>query len=386
MTGKRILFYVPGMDVINNGVYYSQVFGLARYAKALGAECLVVYSTMNDREYRDFEMEGVCLIHCPDEVDYVPLPFIPKKYQRTIEPVIQKLRDFKPTHIYIRDPYSGVAGLSLAKELKAKVVFSRRGAGMSAGKHSVKDYIKEGISRFFVWRIFRRTDHLNTVSDYLRQCERRWYKKDISVLPCCIMKEKLIEASQSEKDACRKELNIPLDAKVVAYSGGMSHYQCIDEILMLMKEMYDSDNTLLFMLLTQDQEVLKDKLEKIGLPKECYRTRSCKPTEVATYLQSADVAVILRHDDMENRVASPVKIGEYLSSGLGIVASPWIGDVGEMLKSKPFAFIFDKNSVAEEVVQFTNAMTEAKRVAARNFAMQYYTYEGNRDVVLEMFN
>lgn len=385
MKNKRILFYVPGMDVINNGVYYSQVFGLARYAVELGAECLIVYSTRTINDVEEFIQEGVRLIHCPDEKKYVPLPFIPKKYRRTIKPVEQRLIEFNPTHIYIRDPFSGFAALPLAKRLKAKVVFSRRGAGMSTGKHTIKDYVKEGISRFYVWQIFRKTVHLNVVSEYLKRCEARWYRKDISVLPCCIMKEKLVEISQQERDVCRKELDIPLETKVVTYSGGMSHYQCIDEILTLMKEMHDIDKSLVFMLLTQDLDTLNQKLKAVGLPETCCRIRSCRPIEVATYLQSADVAIILRNNDMENRVASPVKIGEYLSSGLGVVASPWIGDVGAMLASKDFAYIFDEKATAEDVVTFVHQMDESKHEAARMFAEVYYTYEGNRDVVMSMF-
>jgi hypothetical protein len=88
---------------------------------------------------------------------------------------------------------------------------------------------------------------------------------------------------------------------------------------------------------------------------------------------------------MENRVASPVKIGEYLSSGLGVVASPWIGDVGEMFKTKSFAFVFNRESTPEEVVKFVYSIDEEKRREARLFVNQYYTYEGNHDVVTEMF-
>jgi hypothetical protein len=113
--------------------------------------------------------------------------------------------------------------------------------------------------------------------------------------------------------------------------------------------------------------------------------RKCSPTEVSDYLQTADVGVILRDDDMVNRVASPVKIGEYLSSGLGIVVSPWIGDVGKMLAGKSFAFLCEADYDSGKIARFVNGISESDKMSAIDFAKGYYTYAGNKAAIESMF-
>lgn len=384
---KRILFYVPGLDVIKNGVYYSQVFGLARYLVGEGAQCMIVHTYYGDNVYGERTVEGVALLNCPQDSKYVPLPFLPWKLRRSVRPAEKRIREFAPTHVYIRDAFQGVAAFGLVKELGAKIVYSCRGAGMAEGYTSVKEYVKEGILRINMWRLTRRSSHVNAVCEGLRDhMLRLYYKGPTSVLPCCVMDEKFAVVPDAEKARIRRELNIPAEAKVVAYSGGMGWYQCTDELLTLFKRIHEVDDRIVFLILTQSQDFLRNKLKEIGLPEDCLRTRSCKPTEVSAYLQTADVGVILRKNDTLNQLASPVKIGEYLSSGLAIVVSPWIGDVGRLLYNADFAFLHADGSEPESIVQFVKAVNSDKREHARRFARTYYTYEGNRQVVHEMFN
>ena len=381
----RILFYVPGMDVINDGVYYSQVFALARYAVSLGAKCLIVYTSSREPNAAEFLRDGVDVIRCTWDNRYTPLPLMPWKFRRMTKPAEARMAAFEPTHVYVRDPLSGYAGISLTRKLEAKLVFSRRGAGIVSEVLTLKTFVQEAISRYYVWRILRYSDHVNTVSEVLKKYESRWYHGPMSVLPCCVMPERLEVVSDDERVTCRQELGIPLDAKVIVYSGGLSSYQCIDEILDLMKRMHDVDNRLVFMILTKSQDVLLEKIKAIGLPANSVRTKSCAPVEVSRYLQSADVAVILRKDNLLNRTASPVKIGEYLASGLGVIVSPCIGDVATMFDGKDFALLAEPDMMAGKAVAFTYAMDDVRRGRARDFAAHYYTYEGNVDIVQAMF-
>lgn len=386
-NSQRILFYVPGLDVIKSGVYYSQVFGLARYLAGQGAECLVVYTYYGDDSYGESVREGVTLLNCPQDPKYIPLPFLPKKLFRSVAPALDRIRAFRPTHIYVRDAFAGVSVLSLARELGAKIVFSCRGAGMAAGSKSLKDYVKEGLLKWTMWRLLRHSDHVNGVCDRLNAHIRGFYRYSgpMSMLPCCVMPEKFEEIPLEERIACRRELAIPEDAKVVLYSGGMGWYQCSEELLELFRQLHDADPSLVFLVLTQAMDTFKALLEKSGLPASCVRMRSCLPQEVARYQQSADVGVILRKDDVLNNLASPVKIGEYLSAGLGIVVSPWIGDVGALLAREPFALMHKPGMAAADICAFVRSVGEEERRAARAFARSYYTYEGNCKAVESMF-
>ena len=385
LMDQRILFYVPGMDVINDGVYYSQVLALAKYTVSFGARCLVVYTSADEPDQAGFSRDGVEVIRCACDKKYTPLPFMPGKYRRTTKSAERQMATFNPTHVYVRDPLSGYAGISLARKLGAKLVFSRRGAGIISEQLTLKTLIQEVILRYCVWRIFRHSAHVNVVSKALMRCERRWYRGTMSVLPCCVMQERLNVMSVDERMNRRQELGIPLDVKVIVYSGGLSSYQCIDEILDLMKRMHEVDGRLFFLILTKAQDVLLKKIGSIGLSAESVRTKACSPVEVSCYLQTADVAVILRKDNLLNRTASPVKIGEYLASGLGIIVSSCIGDVAEMFEKEDFALLADNGLSAEKAVAFAYTMDDARREHARDFAAKHFTYEGNENVVRSMF-
>lgn len=387
MNDTRILFYVPGLDVIKHGVYFSQVFGLARYLVDQGAQCLVVHTFYGDDAYGESVREGVVLLNCPQDTRYVPLPFLGKKLFKSVSPALERIKAFKPTHVYVRDAFAGVGVMSFARELGAKLVFSCRGAGMAAGSKTLKDYVKEGILKWNMWRVLRRSDHANGVCERLNDHIRGFYHYHgpMSMLPCCVMSEKFEEISAEERDDCRRELDIPQDAKVVVYSGGMGWYQCTEELLELFKRLHDRDPSLVFLVLTQAMDVLKGMLAEVDLPLSCIRMRSCLPQEVARYQQSADVGVILRKDDVLNNLASPVKIGEYLSAGLGIIVSPWIGDVGELLSREDFALMHTSATEVDEMCNFIHSVDDEKKAHARDFARRYYTYEGNRTAVMDMF-
>lgn len=129
LLGTRILFYVPGMDVINDGVYYSQVFALGRYAVSLGAKCLVVNTSEEEPDVAEFSRDGVDVIRCAWDKTYTPLSLMPRKYRRATKPAEERMTTFAPTHIYVRDPTSGYVGISFACKLRVKLLFSRRGAG-----------------------------------------------------------------------------------------------------------------------------------------------------------------------------------------------------------------------------------------------------------------
>ena len=386
LEGKRILFYTPGLDVIHNGVYYSQVFGLARQLVQMGATCLIVYTDPQAKGIVEKTEEGVALISSPQISRYIPLPFLPWKLRKSVEPIEKRLNDFEPTHVYIRDTFAGVAAFGLVKRLKAKIVFSCRGAGMAEGYTSLKEYVKEGILRINTRRLARRSAHVNAVCERLRIHLARFYKGPMSVLPCCVMPEKFMAISSDERKRIRSELNIPSDAHVVVYSGGMGWYQCTDELLGLFKALLAQDPELYFLILSRDQPLLQQKMAEIQLPVDHVRIRKCEPQEVSSFLQSADVGVIIRKNDTLNRLASPVKIGEYLASGLGIIVSPWIGDVGQMLADKAFAFMYTGDEDLSSLCSFARGMDAGKREKARAFARGYYTYEENRDTLLAMFS
>lgn len=356
MKDMRILFFVPDASLSKNGVFASQVGGLAKYVESLGAKVLVW-----DRE---------------DKPDIRCKFFQVSRLYKGWAKADIRLEEFNPTHIYVRTYQSAIAAKELAQKTGAKLVYSMRGADVAEALmgRNLRAWIIAAFSAWCVRRALRIADHVNSVSKTMSDWIGRKYGKKASVLPCCVAGSIKTEGWSEDSGA-----------KTIVYSGGLSAWQKIDTIIALMKKIGDADETIRFRFLTKDVETLKRKCAEAGLDESKWSAKACKPSEVADELSKADCGIIIRDDTLVNQVASPIKVGEYLAAGLGVIASPFIGDVGKDLADKDFACLVDENTPIEKIVSFVKGMNLEKRQHATAWVKDHLTYEGNRAAVVEMF-
>lgn len=357
LHSARILFFVPDGDLVTNGVFASQVGGLAKYCETLGAQIMIWDKGMKSRMW------------------FYQVP----RHFRQLARRDERLMAFKPTHIYVRTYASAIAAKELAKKTGAKLVYSIRGADVAESLlgRNFRAYVIAAWSWICVKRAVRIANHLNAVSHTMAEWIWRKFGRRASVLPCCIAQS----ASSDLRQRGERE-----QSKTIIYSGGLSAWQKIDAIIALMKRISEVDDGIRFRFLTKDIETLRRKCEIAGLDNSRWSAKSCKQSDVADELRKADCGIILRDDTLVNQVASPIKVGEYLAAGLGIIASPFIGDVGKDLDNKDFACMVDENTPIENIVAFVNGMNKKKSEAAINWAKCHLTYEGNRATVLKMFS
>ena len=373
LSKARILFFVPDGNLATNGVFASQVGGLAKYCESLGAKIMIWDNGMTSRMW------------------FYQLP----RHFRRLARQDDRLMAFNPTHIYVRTFASAIAAKELAKKTGAKLVYSMRGADVAEALlgRDLRAYVIAAWSWLCVRRAMKFADHVNSVSKTMAEWIWRKFGRKASVLPCCIAQDGL-DSRVGEK-SWRNENEVELGGeeivgegagKTIIYSGGLSAWQKIDAIIALMKRISEVDVNIKFRFLTKDVAALTRLCEKAGLDSSRWSAKSCKQSEVVEELTKADCGIILRDDTLVNQVASPIKVGEYLAAGLGIIASPFIGDVGKDFADKGFACMVDENTLVERIVKFVNNMTEDRRAEARKWAMTHLTYEGNRSAVLEMFS
>lgn len=354
LSGKRILFFVPDGDLASNGVYASQVGGLAKYCERLGAKTMIWDNGMRKKLWF-YQVPG---------------------YFRRLSRRVPELERFRPTHIYARTFASAIAAKELAKKTGAKLVYSMRGADVAESllERNCRAYVLASWAWLCVRRAMRIADHVNSVSKTMADWILRQFGRKASVLPCCIA-QCPIEALPPEDEE-----------KTVIYSGGLSAWQKIETIIGLMKRLGDADPSIKFRFLTKDVEALGRLCAKVGLDASRWSAKACKQSEVASELAKADCGIILRDDSLVNQVASPIKVGEYLAAGLGVIASPFIGDVGRDLSGKDFACLVDDNTPIKDIVRFVKSIDGLKRMHAIDWVKSHLTYEGNRQAVLEMFS
>ncbi len=115
---------------------------------------------------------------------------------------------------------------------------------------------------------------------------------------------------------------------VVSYVGSTEAWQSAEQLVNLIKTIGSRYTNARFFILTNG------KLPKIETLPEAIRARitvkSVPHSEIKYYLAMTDVGIVIRDDNIVNRVAAPTKLAEYLTNGIAILYSGNIGILTDM--------------------------------------------------------
>jgi glycosyltransferase involved in cell wall biosynthesis len=161
---------------------------------------------------------------------------------------------------------------------------------------------------------------------------------DVFVVPSCV------DASFFETDdsavAVRRDLAVE-GRPILVYAGSVTAWNLVEPMLDLFAAVRESrlDAHLLFLTTAQDEARLA--IEARGWPERDYTVATVPHDRVRHYLSCGDLALLLRDNHIVNRVASPVKLGEYLACGVPVCVTPHVGDVSEMVAAKRVGVVVD---------------------------------------------
>jgi len=148
-------------------------------------------------------------------------------------------------------------------------------------------------------------------------------KEDQVYVYKCGVNTQLFKYDMNIKRVMRKDLGIPTDSLVFVYAGGLMKWQKIEESLHVFSKIHKVENNSRFLILTRELDTLKTLLYELKLEylSDKIIALSSPFDKVSDYLNAADVAFLLRDDDIMNRVASPTKLAEYMACGLPVISS-----------------------------------------------------------------
>lgn len=352
---SRIIYHIPENIIREDGVLRAQVLGQAKYLNEVGFDCLVLAHDIS-QEYAHETRKMI-------KAKYGLKSLISKRTNRNFplfgnlilsRELLKKFEDeileFSPTHIYTRSCISFLSAYFFARKHNLKHIHDVRGIPseeslLTKEKRRVYYYGLKVLEWFSIKNAYRLACVSNNMAKWI---EVKFGRKPCAVIPCCTNFNSRVYARQK----VREKLGFFFDDKVICYSGGLSKWQKIATIISIFEKLSDVNKKFKFLFLTKQVDKLKCLLDKSKLPQDSFLVICCDQNEVCEYLNASDLGIIIRDDILVNNVASPVKIGEYLGSGIPVALSNGVGDFSESLTRAGVGLCLSEDNYVEQIHHF----------------------------------
>lgn len=191
-----------------------------------------------------------------------------------------------------------------------------------------------------------------------------------------------------DKVNARRKLGLQEHHLVYVYSGGAQDYQCAAEMAELFNVLRSSNNNVRLLIISgqkkEFQHIIKEKC-----PHYFSETIFCSAQkhEVPELLAAADMAFLLRKDDILNTVSCPTKFGEYLACGLPAITTAWAGHAPSIVNDYGVGIIVDFNPshAAKTIEQFSLKLSTVLSSQCQDVARKTMHWEISTSSLLKCY-
>lgn len=363
MQNKRIAEYYFIYNEAINGVIKSQVIDRIKHQKDNGFPVSIlsivnIKTFFSDRRYiRKAIPDAIVLLSLGKlhhwKVNKVWFSFLERK--------------LKNKRIVCRGPIATNIALVIASS--SEIIYDGRGA-VAAEQDEYGVYNGSGLEKdvFFLEKnAVLRSHKQMAVSTKLVEYWKETFgysQNTYEIIPC-----RVVASQKSNNKTLPAELQSFFDNNKkrikLVFSGGNGKWQQIEETCALIRRFIESNNCCALFLSPEHTSIQKLSEQ---FPSQIFQI-VLSPDDVHSALSKCDYGMILRENNVTNRVASPVKIAEYLYAGLKVILSPNIGDYSELLIQSGFGIIVENHFE----VQLSEIDAEDKR-KIRDYAINHLTY------------
>jgi glycosyltransferase involved in cell wall biosynthesis len=356
MNTKHILIFEPGFPASSSPVLRSQLLMQASVLGKLGASC---YFFGADHP-QNVTQDNICSLREQfnlKECHLVPVAELGRSWRVIAQAtcvaskvMLDNIDRIKPDASYSWILPAASKLEQIGRLRTGKTVYFCQGA--LSEEIRLKKGLKSLIGSHYLSlkerSLLPRVDRILAVSENMKAWIRGMAPNaQIDVLPCCVDTDRFRRASFEERSNMRRQLGWSNSVPVVVYSGGASYWQRLPDIIHLLAAV---------------QKHIPD-LHIVFLSGAAEQIRSVLHNEVPAWLGVADAAIVLREDNLVNRVASPIKIGEYLSCGIPVIATAFIGDYSKRIADAHAGLIVKEPADASEVASFLQNRTILRHCA-----------------------
>ncbi|MDP2705036.1 MAG: glycosyltransferase family 4 protein [Patescibacteria group bacterium] len=189
----------------------------------------------------------------------------------------------------------------------------------------------------------------------------------------------------ADRENIRRKLNLPVDKKIAMYVGNLYRWKGVDTLIEAARAIQDPD--ILFVIVGGDEDDLKTYSQKADGIKNILFAGHKQKKEIPLYLKSSNVLLLPNSAATEESVhhTSPIKMFEYMASGVPIVASD-LPSVKEVLNEGNAILVTpdDPASLAEGIRKVLENQTDALAKAQHAYEdVKKYTW---REYAVKIMN
>lgn len=185
----------------------------------------------------------------------------------------------------------------------------------------------------------------------------------------------LFTINSSNRAKIRQDLNISEEEILMIYCGSLGPQYGLEEMLQIFR-IFRQKQPSKFLILTGNTQFAEAQIKD---PTEDIVIKSVNIDQIPRYLNAADVAFAFRQPTYSMQGVAPIKLGEYLLTGLPVIASKGIGDTEDILNHFESCYLYDHQiGLQKQLPEIINLIKKAKqtdREKTRNQALAYFSLE-----------
>jgi glycosyltransferase involved in cell wall biosynthesis len=223
--------------------------------------------------------------------------------------------------------------------------------------------------------LMRRADVVFVISENMRDryLERGVSAERLHVFPVGVGPE--FREAAHERESTRKRLNAG-DHPIVAYIGSLGAARNIEFFCDILSAVHHQNPDIRFVVLGKDMESTKDRIQRLGLDSTLLHFGTVSHAEVPGILAGADVGIFPIDVHVPRgvyQVSSPLKVAEYMASGLATVTSP-LPEARQLVRDADCGAIVEDNTVRDFVEAIDELCRDLQRARKLGENGREYVY------------
>lgn len=252
----------------------------------------------------------------------------------------------RPRLVHTRTSVPGAIGLPLARLFRRPFLYD-------ADSELSAEYADAGYWRrgSLAYRLLAGTERLCrdnadavvVLSERLRSdFVARGVRAPVTVIPCCVELHRF-RFDEGERRKQRQELGVDRE-KLLVYVGKTGPRYLVDEMMAFTNAIASRGGVRLLVLTHGDARVFQAIATRCGLNPSWVIVRRAAPDDVPRWLCAADAGLALIRESGSERGSSPIKVSEYLASGLPVVIGRGIGDLSAAIEKHALGVVVAQGS------------------------------------------